>query len=281
MCSYGHLKGQHMSMPTFYSILDVIKIGGVKSVYLTGGEPALHSDVETIISSLKSEDIQVRLSTNGTIWGNKIHALKNVDTISVSIDGKRDRHDSVRGVKGSFDKAVEFIKSVKSLYPDKSISLSATVLPENVLDMPMLCEWALDNELTIGFQPFVPYFSTLVNRKAVKKDRKIKLGKMIDFFDSLYSECWDNIDNVKQFYGLCKVFLKEEYSNLPMCLAGQEMAVINQDGTILPCNGIKSDLGGGSKSIAEQIKDPTYQILCDMARQKECSKCMFYCYFFN
>jgi len=88
---------------------------GLGSVKLTGGEPLLHPDFIRIVDLLREKELKLTIETNGTLMTESLaHYLKEKSTlghISISLDGASPAtHDPFRGVKGSFDKAVQGIR---------------------------------------------------------------------------------------------------------------------------------------------------------------------------
>ena len=88
---------------------------GLRSIKSTGGEPLLHPDFIRIVDLIKEKGLGLTIETNGTLMTESLaHYLKEKSTlghISVSLDGAcAATHDPFRGVKGSFDKAVQGIR---------------------------------------------------------------------------------------------------------------------------------------------------------------------------
>lgn len=87
-------------------------MGGVK-IFLTGGEPLVHPELDTIIAHAKKLHLFVYLSTNGyTVTEKRVDRLVElgVGAVNVSIDGCiADTHDTFRGKKGVFEKAMRAI----------------------------------------------------------------------------------------------------------------------------------------------------------------------------
>ena len=84
---------------------------GLQSVKLTGGEPMIHPRFREIVDYIESQGIGIVLETNGILIDNEIarflKSKKHVSFVSVSLDGANaDTHERLRGVKGSFRKAV-------------------------------------------------------------------------------------------------------------------------------------------------------------------------------
>lgn len=84
------------------------------TVTLFGGEPLLHRDIVPFIECLKEHKVRTAIITNGVLLPHYYRELVDleVDEITVSIDGPAPIHDAVRGVSGTYDKAVSGIDAV-------------------------------------------------------------------------------------------------------------------------------------------------------------------------
>ncbi len=99
----------------FRLIIQQAKPLGLSTVKLTGGEPLLHSHIRELLEVVLSEDLRLIVETNGVLCtpelAEKIAACKNAFA-SVSVDGAdAETHEWVRGVKGSFDAALDGIRN--------------------------------------------------------------------------------------------------------------------------------------------------------------------------
>jgi MoaA/NifB/PqqE/SkfB family radical SAM enzyme len=98
--------------------IDISKsVGAIKSrvdevewVYITGGEPFLVSELESVCDELRGIGYKVGVTTNGTVYRPEI--ADHVDRIGISIDGTREYHDAYRG-EGVYDKAMMLFYAVK------------------------------------------------------------------------------------------------------------------------------------------------------------------------
>jgi len=85
---------------------------GAPIVVITGGEPLLHEDMPRIVAGFVRKKKSVYLCTNGLLL--KTHVKDYTPspylTISVHLDGNRERHDALVCQQGVFDRAVEAIK---------------------------------------------------------------------------------------------------------------------------------------------------------------------------
>jgi SynChlorMet cassette radical SAM/SPASM protein ScmF len=124
--------GGHLDYDLFVLAIEEGLPLGLNNVKLTGGEPLLHPDFIRIVDLIRENKLGLTIETNGTLVTESIaHYLKEKSTlghISVSLDGATaDTHDPFRGVKGSFDKAVQGIRYLveAGFYPQMIMSLHA------------------------------------------------------------------------------------------------------------------------------------------------------------
>jgi Fe-coproporphyrin III synthase len=104
---------------------------GIRMVMLMGGEPMLRSDVVMLANEMFPF---VEMITNGTVP--LPDKLSYRHRIFVSIDGKKETNDLVRGA-GVFAKVLENIKE------DKRVVLNMTLMESNYQELGYICELAL------------------------------------------------------------------------------------------------------------------------------------------
>ena len=95
------------------------------SLSLTGGEPFLRSDLKEIIQAFHEGcgTREVGIATNGTFETTTVQTVHDILregfltdlSVQVSLDGLEETHDSIRGIKGSFKKAMNTLKSLAEL----------------------------------------------------------------------------------------------------------------------------------------------------------------------
>ncbi len=111
-------EGSHVELDfeLFKSVIEQAKPLGLSGLKLTGGEPLFHKRIKEILEYIKKEDLRLTVETNGVLCTDELAQMmmecKN-PFVSVSLDGiDAETHEWVRGVKGSFDGAVEGIKNL-------------------------------------------------------------------------------------------------------------------------------------------------------------------------
>ena len=111
------LKEDELSMADIISALEECRALGMRSVKITGGEPFVRKDIFELLNYLKEKKIGITIETNAALIREpEARALKDalVNQAAVSLDGPdAAAHESLRGVEGSFDDAVEGIKALK------------------------------------------------------------------------------------------------------------------------------------------------------------------------
>lgn len=110
------------------------------SVTLTGGEPLTHPEFPTLLRCCAERHIGVSVLTSGYVaLPRELRENPPLPNVSfcLSLDGPRDMHDAVRGVPGTFDRAIAFAREAQGRYP---LGAQTVVLPENLDQLPALID---------------------------------------------------------------------------------------------------------------------------------------------
>ena len=122
-CYLGEGRAQDMTPADFQSLVEQFeKMQGLK-LMISGGEPLLHPEIETILEIAASRRLRVVLLSNGTLIDKKMAQMLSgyVHEVQISIDGIEQSHDRIRG-SGSFKKAMEGIRNLQDAGIDVSIA---------------------------------------------------------------------------------------------------------------------------------------------------------------
>ncbi len=136
-----------------------------------GTEPLLYKDIFVVVKMAHAAGLYVQLTTNGLLLPNKAEELveSGIDSLWVSLDGTSEIHNSVRGHKRSFERAIEGMKKVCALSVDKDlnidININYTISVENT---SCLYEFAkIINDLGIKITSLVySHFNFVTNEMA-------------------------------------------------------------------------------------------------------------------
>ena len=108
----------------------------LQKVTLIGGEVFMRSDITDLIRHLNTNH-DIVICTNGTLLDeaeiNVIKQCNRLYTVCISLDGPREIHESIRRVKGSYDKAVKTIKALSRIVP---VTVNLVIQDENLQFIP-------------------------------------------------------------------------------------------------------------------------------------------------
>lgn len=103
---------------------------GILWISFTGGEPLIREDIGLLVEEAKKENMAIGINSNGILVPKRIHDIKSINKLQLSIDGPEKVHDELRE-KGAFRAVMEAIESARS----NNISVQLThVLMKNNLD---------------------------------------------------------------------------------------------------------------------------------------------------
>lgn len=178
-------------------------------ITLTGGEPFVRTDISEIIKYACKKNF-CNILTNATLLDEKdiILLIENkVKLLGISLDGLYEVHDSIRGVKGSFDKTISSIKLIqkyKKLYKKKYplIDIKVMILKENISEIYKIVQLA--SELNVDFITLsIPFGKYPFNPKSVRDiNQFMKTGEWGEFKE-FYKI--DNLDKINKFKDKIKI----------------------------------------------------------------------------
>ncbi|MDP8246851.1 MAG: radical SAM protein [Candidatus Tritonobacter lacicola] len=126
---YKHLKtGDELSLPRIKGLVDEVAHFR-PAIAAISTEPLLYDGIIELASHVKARGLDFHLTTNGFLlpdFADEI-ARAGVDTLWVSLDGDEETHDRIRGVRGSFGRAVEGIERVAAAAPGIKILVNCTI----------------------------------------------------------------------------------------------------------------------------------------------------------
>ena len=112
------IKEKDMPLEDFLKALDTIppvKKPGDFNVVLTGGEPLMRPDIAEAGREILRRGFSWGMVTNGWFYDETMHEKlmgAGMGAITVSLDGLEDSHDWMRGIPGSFKRAVRAISII-------------------------------------------------------------------------------------------------------------------------------------------------------------------------
>jgi MoaA/NifB/PqqE/SkfB family radical SAM enzyme len=134
---------------------------GTFNLTFTGGEPFLRKDLLDIFKFANENGIVTGVVSNGSLI-DKTLAKEIVDSgldgLCLSLNSlKRHIHNETRGTNGSYDEVMTAIENTKAVKEGMRLSLSTTVVRENIGELVEMVEFVKSTGLYgIHFQPIMP-----------------------------------------------------------------------------------------------------------------------------
>ena len=233
-------------------------------LWFSGGEPTLRRDLEDIVDLFVSKNgvRHINLPTNGLkprrICEIAEHVLRRNPKlelhVNIALDGLKDYHDTMRGVPGNFDKAVESARMLRGLKPAfrrrLEVHLNTVLTRDNLDEIHPLAEWVLSERIVDGH-----YFNLIRGNakdpalKAMTKEKLRKLYPQIADIQKRYAErlIQDRNPVVRwlkrmAYVGTLTFHHRTQFANLEghskwsmPCTAGETSAVVDFDGRVRSC----------------------------------------------
>ncbi|MBR3094969.1 MAG: radical SAM protein, partial [Clostridia bacterium] len=183
-------------------------LGTYTMLNITGGEPLLRRDLFELMGEASAMGFEWGMVTNGSlITDDTIAEMKKsgMKTITVSVDGLRETHDSLRHLPGSFDRIMTALPKLKQAAFLDHLQITFTANRRNVYEFEALYRLvsplgldsirvsfmdpigrALDNTDLLLTREEILYFTGLVNRLNKTKGPHIiwgcphYLGELLD-----------------------------------------------------------------------------------------------------
>jgi len=121
----GAARRDELSTEEALKLVDQLAAIGVRDVGLIGGEVHLRKDWVEIVAAIVKAGMNCSIQTGGRAFSKEVArkaAAAGLSGAGVSIDGLRENHDFIRGVKGSFDQAIAALGHLRDCGLQTSVS---------------------------------------------------------------------------------------------------------------------------------------------------------------
>lgn len=257
----------------------------IPQVQLTGGEPLLHPSFFDMLDALLNNNVTVHVFTSGVVFSDTI--FEKIKTYAkqfpkkllfqISIDGLADFHDQFRGVIGSFERTIHFIKKIVAM--GLKTSVGVTISDQSFDELESLCKLCKD----IGVS--VVRMGGITNRGRAEENMLGSHEEKIISIGNIKTQIASKLSD-ETF----KVLLNEEnndasFNYLMNCGLGQTSIKFDPAGMVYPCMmaSVKyADINEHSllniqkkySRLFEKIKSPTSSTCKNCSNQIVCEKCI-------
>ncbi len=231
-------KEEEMSLSQYRGFIDQFRELGGLYLTLTGGDPFCHKDFEEIFNYARSRKIAVSVMSSGMDCNDKLierMSQKGVESFQLSIYGhNRDIHDSFTGKPGSFEKAVNTLKTFKR---NGAYVQAAVIITRHNIDYFDEIITFLENEEI----RYVFTYNIFPKRDGDKTVQALNITK------EQLKKCL----NKTGFLG--KPRLKGKKNNDPVCNTARSLFSIDPKGTVYPCVELRASSGFLKNDIFKNI----------------------------
>lgn len=286
---------KELSVEDLQQHIDAFKQLGVREVVFSGGEALMHSNLWRFCEVLKTQHIHITLLSTGLLL--QKHAqdiVKNCREVIVSLDGSEAIHDKIRNIPRGFQKLSEGIKSLKAIAPGFRVSARCVLQRHNYADYFNIVRAAKDIGLdqisflaadisTSAFNRQTQWSEERVSEIALTMPEVNELESIIersfDVFKQEYSsrfiaESPDKMRRIIQHYKAVNGVV--DFPG-PVCNAPWVSAVIESDGSVMPCF-FHKPYGNIYKNSLPEILNSSAAVAfrknLDMDRDEICKKCV-------
>lgn len=269
MCTFWYRRHIDPSLDLIKYWIGELADFGIRDVDLGGGEPLLRKDLVEIVNEVKSYGMTCGFTTNGWLVG-KV-PFPPVDRIEISIDGATpETHDKIRGVKGSWERAINAVKIAKKYC--RVSQLNFVIQKDNYQEVADFCQ--LSKKLGVPVS-FIPCSLKLAAQPPVSNELvQFDIHKLEESIRTALK--FGNIANQEYL----KFFLAKlkKGCNMQRCLAPFRIILIFTNGDVYPCGNFDIPVGNLSKGKSLKVIYQNYKPLRKevwAGLHEFCNKCTY------
>lgn len=239
---------------------------------LTGGEPFLRKDLVQIVNAFlkNSKDFfLLNITTNGLLTNlihDKVEEMLSLDiprmVTVVSLDGPKEINDNIRGMAGSYDKAIytyQLLRDLSRNHKNFETYLGYTISPLNlgkIEDTVSSVKDAIPDTKPKDFHFNLFHVSKhyYSNLKDSLQEYKERVMKDLETIQRIKGTSLNPIQFLEEKYiKLAKKFIEDKKTPLP-CKAIQTSCFLDPEGNVYPCTVFDKKLGN-IKDFAYDLKE--------------------------
>jgi len=240
-----------LSLIEVKKIIDQLAEMKVFNIYFLGGEPLVRKDFLEILEYATHKKIGVSFSTNGVLVDDQLIAKLaeiKIFGVQVSLDGLKETHNKIRGLKSVYQNAKQAIK--KLIESGINVSVSMTVSKINLHEIkPLIKEMISLGVAAFKAIPFLPVgrgkesIALMLSHVEMKEYAKSLVKYKEEFKDKI------QISAEQTYNWLVDGTIPESFSTKDQavnfsCSAGSQSIVISPTGLVFPCHFLHGFIAG-------------------------------------
>lgn len=272
-------------------LVDKLASGGVRHLYLLGGEPTLIEGFNEIVDRILSKGMYLSFSTNGIgIDTETINVLKKYSTkmydVNVSCDSINEENNAMSRGENSYNNAIRALYLLNQI-TDINLTFFSVITEHTKKDILLTYNFLKNMKvkkygITIALKKGRATDKDIIESDDIVDDlyeimKDSENEKVTEVFASLgYSSCEDEIDT------MCKLFFSEEERNIifrEKCSCCITRFHTECNGDVYPCDNLKYPpfyIGNLSRENLINLWNSDLAIYISRIRRKhkkECSTC--------
>ena len=236
---------KEFSTEELLKLFDDLAARGTCLLQLQGGEPLLRPDIGVLIERVRANGMICDMITNGILVEKKFDVVKNLDSICISLDGRKEINDRNRG-EGTFESIMRAIElcSSNGIATRINAVLTEQTQPE---DLRFLAETAKRTGALLNFSLSFQYESLKEGGPAHHLDITdeqirdfLRLIKKLEAesYPIQFSQMAHDLALNWPFSYQKRMALADEipvYYRYPKCFHADYIVFIDGDGSVYPC----------------------------------------------
>ena len=230
-CDWGKMGGRELETEEAIRLIQSLSGQGVVKLGFAGGESLCRDDINVLLEVAHKSGLIISISSNGKAIGDHIDAiLKYVDVVQLSLDGKKETHDALRG-ENTYEHVIQAIKMLRG--KGQKLITNTVMTKQNLADFPFILDQAekygyralfqpvfeykisADEDVIQSLRPSLDEMRTTVEYLIQQKRHGRPVGNSVAFFRYI-QKTWDRQQTVK-------------------CHANDLFCTIDPVGNVLPC----------------------------------------------
>jgi radical SAM protein with 4Fe4S-binding SPASM domain len=244
----GRARPDELTTAECLDLVDQMADLGVQEVTLIGGEAYLRDDWLDIVRALRRRGLHASMTTGGrglTLERARSGAAAGLQSVSVSLDGLEATHDRLRGVRGSFQSAMEALANLRAV--GVGICVNTQVNRLSIPELPAILETAI----AAGAKAWQVQLTAAMGRAADQPDllpQPFDLLQLFPMLAELKGRCdeagvrlWPG--NNLGYFGPFEAILRGTMprGHMASCGAGRSTLGIEADGAIKGCPSLQTN----------------------------------------
>lgn len=178
----GRARSDELTTAECLDLVDQMADLGVKEATLIGGEAYLRDDWLEIVRALRRRGLHASMTTGGrglTLERARAAAAAGLQSASVSLDGLEPTHDSQRGVRGSYQSALDALTNLRAA--GISICVNTQINRLSLPELPAI----LETVIAQGGKAWQIQLTAAMGRAADQPDLLLQPFDLLELFPML------------------------------------------------------------------------------------------------